>query len=202
MNDELKSIQIEIEKVKLEREVLALKRELKQQQRSEAVFQAGADTAHIASNVVNKTGSVLMYLFLFICGFVTVFLTLSLIYAIKDNQHVGGDFGYKMGWYLIQDFWIKTFGGVFAGVYMANIYRDHKNGVVEPVHSEPAFSRTGRIVISLLLCFIGLAIGSLAFVSGHTLRSFFVLTAILGVIFFLAWLSWPKRYHHVKYWKD
>jgi hypothetical protein len=192
MSDELTQIQIEIEKVKLEREKLALERELKQHYRAESVVQASANTVYMAGNAVKKTGSYFMYVLIFFGVLILVFLVMCLFSAVKDSANVGGDFGYRMGWYLTQDFWLRLIVGLVGGFNSVSEYRDKKNGVVKPQSTAPMLGRGSRILISSLLWIMGIVLGFLGFsaISPNYMGMF----VMLAVIFFLAWLTWPKRH--------
>jgi len=213
MSDELTQIQIEIEKVKLEREKLALERELKQHYRAESVAQASANTVYMAGNAVKKTGfylrrmwsfsrtragnpvkktgSYLIYVLIFVGVLLLAFVVMWLFSAMKDSGNVGGDFGYRMGWYLMQDFWLRLIVGLVGGFNSVSEYRDKKNGVVKPQSTAPVLGRGSRILISSLLWIMGIWFGYLFFSGPNPIS--IVDFVVLAVIIFLAWLTWPKR---------
>ena len=112
--------------------------------------------------------------------------------AMKDSGNVGGDFGYRMGWYLTQDFWLRLIVGLFGGFNSVSEYHDKKNGVVKPQSTAPVLGRGSRIFISSLFWIMGIWFGYLGF-SSTTTPNYTGMVVMLAVIFFLAWLTWPKR---------
>lgn len=188
MNDELTKIQIEIEKIKLERENLALAKELAKHQRFESVTEVGINSA-------KKAGSIFIYALIFVGSFVVSFFVLLIYASVKDVDKVHADFAYNLGWYLPRDFIWRFFVSLIVGLSAMSVYRSEKNGVKEqslPL-AKVEFSSPGRILISLLLGLFGIFFLVVFFSDAPHKMSLTFIALFEAVIFVLAWLTWPRR---------